>query len=122
LSPISVAIHLLRHPGRYCSRRSCNPAVPCHVAAHHHSFGRRRSQSRRLGRRRLWRWWFRRRWRTIRRRRSERIMVMTRKKLIQLIDRERIKEAIERAEHRTSGEIGVSVAAFFCGNGGKAAE
>ena len=34
-------------------------------------------------------------------------MVMTRKKLIQLIDRERIKEAIERAEHRTSGEIRV---------------
>ena len=49
-------------------------------------------------------------------------MVMTRKKLIQLIDRERIKEAIERAEHRTSGEIRVSVAPFFWGNVRKAAE
>ena len=49
-------------------------------------------------------------------------MVMTRKKLIQLIDRERIKEAIERAEHRTSGEIRVSVAPFFWGNVQKAAE
>ena len=47
---------------------------------------------------------------------------MTRKKLIQLIDRERIKEAIERAEHRTSGEIRVSVAPFFWGNVQKAAE
>jgi len=47
---------------------------------------------------------------------------MTRKKLIQLIDRERIKEAIERAEHRTSGEIRVSVAPFFWGNVRKAAE
>src|SRR5207244_11009446 len=45
-----------------------------------------------------------------------------RKKLIQRIDRERIKEAIERAEHRTSGEIRVSVAPFFWGHVHKAAE
>jgi uncharacterized membrane protein len=49
-------------------------------------------------------------------------MVMTRKKLIQLIDRDKIREAIEKAEHRTSGEIRVSVAPFFWGNVRKAAE
>ena len=49
-------------------------------------------------------------------------MVMTRKKLIQSIDRERIKEAIQKAEHHTSGEIRVSVAPFFWGNVHKAAE
>ncbi len=47
---------------------------------------------------------------------------MTRKKLIQVIDREKIKEAIQKAEHRTSGEIRVSVAPFFWGNVRKAAE
>jgi uncharacterized membrane protein len=49
-------------------------------------------------------------------------MVMTRKKLMQLIDREKIKEAIQKAEHQTSGEIRVSVAPFFWGNVHKAAE
>src|SRR5215468_2721751 len=46
---------------------------------------------------------------------------MTRKKLLQIIDRERIKSAIQAAEHRTSGEICVSVAPFFWGNIDKAA-
>jgi uncharacterized membrane protein len=46
---------------------------------------------------------------------------MTRKKLMQIIDRERIKTAIQAAEHRTSGEICVSVASFFWGSIDKAA-
>src|ERR1017187_6535919 len=56
--------------------------------------------------RRQWGWWRRRRrriWRgrwTIRRWRSERIMVT--------IDKDRIKQAIQKAERRTSGEIRVS--------------
>ena len=49
-------------------------------------------------------------------------MVMTRRKLIRTIDRDKIKEAIQRAEHRTSGEIRVSVAPFFWGNVEKAAD
>src|SRR5438094_5810200 len=49
-------------------------------------------------------------------------MVMTRKKLIRVIDRDKIKEAIQKAEHRTSGEIRVSVAPFFWGNIEKAAD
>ena len=49
-------------------------------------------------------------------------MVMTRKKLIRIIDHEKIKDAIQKAEHRTSGEIRVSVARFFWGNVHKAAE
>ena len=49
-------------------------------------------------------------------------MVMTRKKLLQIIDREKIKEAIQRAEHRTSGQICVSVAPYFWGNIEKAAQ
>ena len=49
-------------------------------------------------------------------------MVMTRRKLIRAIDRDKIKEAIQKAEHRTSGEIRVSVAPFFWGNVHKAAE
>jgi uncharacterized membrane protein len=49
-------------------------------------------------------------------------MVMTRKKLLQIIDRERIKEAIQKAERRTSGEICVSVAPFFWGSVEKAAD
>src|SRR2546428_13587139 len=49
-------------------------------------------------------------------------MVMTRKKLLQIIDREVIKEAIQNAEHRTSGEICVSVAPFFWGSVEKAAD
>ena len=49
-------------------------------------------------------------------------MVMTRKKLLQLIDREKIKRAIKSAEHRTSGEICVSVAPLFWGSVEKAAD
>src|SRR5713101_3931583 len=49
-------------------------------------------------------------------------MVMTRKKMIRIIDQQKIKEAIQKAEHRTSGEIRVSVARFFWGNVHKAAE
>lgn len=49
-------------------------------------------------------------------------MVMTRKKLLQIIDREKIKKAIQAAEHRTSGEICVSVAPFFWGSIDKAAD
>ena len=47
---------------------------------------------------------------------------MTRKKLFQLIDRDKIKDAIQKAEHRTSGEIRVSVAPFFWGNVEKLAD
>ena len=47
---------------------------------------------------------------------------MTRKKMIQIIDHQKIKDAIQKAEHRTSGEIRVSVARFFWGNVHKAAE
>jgi len=43
-------------------------------------------------------------------------MVMTRKQLLQTVDRERIKNAIKAAEHRTSGEICVSVSRLFWGN------
>jgi uncharacterized membrane protein len=49
-------------------------------------------------------------------------MVMTRKKLLQVIDREKIKTAIQAAEHRTSGEICVSVAPFFWGSIRRAAD
>jgi len=49
-------------------------------------------------------------------------MVMTRKKLLQIVDRDRIQRAIEAAEHRTSGEICVSVAPLFWGNVEKAAQ
>jgi uncharacterized membrane protein len=49
-------------------------------------------------------------------------MVMTRKKLLQIIDRDRIKSAIQEAEHRTSGEICVSVAPLFWGSVEKAAD
>jgi len=41
---------------------------------------------------------------------------MTRKQLLQVVDREKIKTAIEAAEHRTSGEICVSVSRLFWGN------
>ena len=47
---------------------------------------------------------------------------MTRKKLLQVIDREKIKDAIQRAELRTSGEICVSVSRFFWGSIEKAAD
>jgi uncharacterized membrane protein len=49
-------------------------------------------------------------------------MVMTRKKLLRIIDGEKIKQAIQAAEHRTSGEICVSVAPLFWGNVEKAAD
>src|SRR5215831_8396006 len=49
-------------------------------------------------------------------------MVITRKKLLEIIDREKIKQAIQAAEHRTSGEICVSVAPFFWGSVEKAAD
>jgi len=49
-------------------------------------------------------------------------MVITRKQLLKLIDRDRIKHAIQSAEHRTSGEICVSVAPLFWGNIEKAAD
>lgn len=49
-------------------------------------------------------------------------MVMTRRKLLQIIDQAKVKEAIQRAEHRTSGEICVSVAPLFWGNIEKAAD
>ena len=50
------------------------------------------------------------------------MVMMSHKKLIRSIDRETIKKAIQKAEHRTSGEIRVSVAPFFWGNVHKAAE
>src|SRR5262252_723341 len=49
-------------------------------------------------------------------------MVMTRKRLLQIVDRDKIKGAIEAAERRTSGEICVSVAPLFWGNIEKAAD
>jgi uncharacterized membrane protein len=49
-------------------------------------------------------------------------MVMTRKKLLKLIDRNKVTQAIEHAERRTSGEICVSVATFFWGSVEKAAD
>ena len=53
-------------------------------------------------------------WRTIRRWGGERIMVT--------IDKDRIKQAIQKAERRTSGEIRVSVSPLFWGDVRKAAE
>jgi len=47
-------------------------------------------------------------------------MVMTHRKLLRLIDSDRIKEAIQKAERRTSGEICVSVSRLFWGNVEKA--
>lgn len=49
-------------------------------------------------------------------------MVMTRRQLMRIIDTARIKEAIRKAERRTSGEICVSVSSLFLGNVKKAAE
>lgn len=46
---------------------------------------------------------------------------MTRRKLLRVIDREKVKAAIEEAERRTSGEICVSVAPLFWGSVEKAA-
>jgi uncharacterized membrane protein len=47
---------------------------------------------------------------------------MTRNRLRKLIDSERVRQAIEAAEHRTSGEIRVSVAPWFWGSVDRAAE
>jgi uncharacterized membrane protein len=47
---------------------------------------------------------------------------MTRGKLLQIIDRDKVQGAIESAERRTSGEICVSVAPLFWGNIEKAAD
>jgi uncharacterized membrane protein len=49
-------------------------------------------------------------------------MVMTRRQLLRNIDAARVKEAIARAERRTSGEIMVSVAPIFWGSIEKAAQ
>jgi uncharacterized membrane protein len=48
-------------------------------------------------------------------------MVMTRRQLLRAIDSERVKAAIQQAEHETSGEVVVSVAPYFWGNVEKAA-
>ena len=48
-------------------------------------------------------------------------MVMTRRQLLRAIDQEKVKAAIEKAEHQTSGEICVSVAPLFWGSIEKAA-
>ena len=47
---------------------------------------------------------------------------MTRKQLLKTIDAKRIEEAIRKAEHRTSGEICVSVSRLFWGSVERAAE
>ncbi len=47
---------------------------------------------------------------------------MSRKKLLRIIDRARIQEAIDSAERQTSGEIRVSVAPLFWGSIEKAAD
>jgi uncharacterized membrane protein len=49
-------------------------------------------------------------------------MVMTHRKMLRLIDSDRIREAIQKAERRTSGEICVSVSRLFWGNVEKAAD
>ena len=49
-------------------------------------------------------------------------MVMTHRKLLHLIDSDRIKAAIQKAERRTSGEICVSVSRLFWGSVEKAAD
>ncbi len=47
---------------------------------------------------------------------------ISRRKLRRLIDTDKVKEAIVRAEHMTSGEVRVSVSSFFWGNAHKVAE
>jgi len=49
-------------------------------------------------------------------------MVMTRRQLLRSIDAGRVKDAIARAELRTSGEVVVSVAPIFWGSVEKAAQ
>lgn len=48
-------------------------------------------------------------------------MVMSRRALLRSIDGDRVKDAIERAEKQTSGEIAVSVSPLFWGDVEKAA-
>lgn len=43
------------------------------------------------------------------------MFIMSHRKLLKLIDTEKIKKAIKTAEHRTSGEIRVSVSPYFWG-------
>jgi uncharacterized membrane protein len=43
-------------------------------------------------------------------------MVMTRRKLLQVVDTARVEEAIRKAERQTSGEIAVSVSRLFWGD------
>ena len=47
---------------------------------------------------------------------------MTRRKLMRMVDCSRLKEAIQKAERRTSGEIRVAVSSLFWGNVKKAAD
>lgn len=47
---------------------------------------------------------------------------MTRRKLLRVLDTSRIREAIQNAEQRTSGQIRVSVSTLFWGDPRKAAE
>jgi uncharacterized membrane protein len=49
-------------------------------------------------------------------------MVMTRRKMLRIIDASRVKKAIVAAEHMTSGEIAVSVSRAFWGSVEKAAQ
>ena len=49
-------------------------------------------------------------------------MVMSHRKMLRLIDSDRIKAAIQKAERRTSGEICVSVSRLFWGGIEKAAD
>ena len=47
---------------------------------------------------------------------------MTRSRLLKIVDTKRVEEAIRQAEHRTSGEICVSVSRAFWGSVEKAAQ
>jgi uncharacterized membrane protein len=49
-------------------------------------------------------------------------MVMSHRKMLRVIDSDRVKAAIQKAERRTSGEICVSVSRLFWGNVEKAAD
>ena len=48
--------------------------------------------------------------------------MMTRRKLMRIVDQSRLKEAIQKAERRTSGEIRVSVSSLCWGDVEKAAD
>ena len=49
-------------------------------------------------------------------------MLFTRKGLLRVIDQARVRDAIQEAERRTSGEIRVSVSRYFWGNVRKVAD